>query len=651
MLVSLLMSGISLIAQDTKTYTLEALEAKKRKEAGDNSIPVTTDAQFKERIEKISSHFPMRFNNLVKSHIKAYTERRRNSTATIIGRSAIYFPTFETSLMRHHIPTDLKYLSIVESALDPRATSPAGAKGLWQFMKGTGKQYNLRISKYVDERSDPQMSSDAAATYLKDLYARYGDWALSIAAYNCGPGRVNSAVKKAGKSDYWAVMKYLPKETRNYVPAFIAAAYTMNYYHLHNIYPEFPEYDLQVTEHVKIHKKATFKDIAEMSGTDFKTVKFLNPSYKLDFIPTSKVGYVLTLPMSKMTAYRAANPEAEPLYFAPMYEESTEGQPYLASTTVNGSSVTTGRRIEYKQVKTIYNVKKGDNLGKIANKQSVSVSNLRKWNKLKGSLLSVNQKLVIYKTERVVIEEVIAETPVVEENRKVAYYVDGKPVYTQKVMTDEDDKKETPMAVTEPLKETATTEIPTATIEKTSTVPQEYLQETEMTVADDILLIEEKPAEDTEIIKTVETVKAIETVKKIETVEAIETVEVETIETTGTVETAAIVEKDNRVVDYYLDGKPVYAQRLQADPTNAIAITQPVQVIEMEEPAPELEAVVKAPNAKEEIFHHVRRGDTLWKISKKYSDVSVKDLMKWNKITHHNQLRPGMKLKITTSNK
>ena len=603
MVVLLLTSGMSLVAQDTKTYTLEALEAKKRKEAGDKSIPVTTDAQFKERIEKISNQFPMRFNNLVKSHIRAYTERRRNSTATIIGRSAIYFPIFETSLMRHHVPTDLKYLSIVESALDPTATSPAGAKGLWQFMKGTGKQYNLRISKYVDERSDPQMSSDAAAKYLKDLYEIYGDWALSIAAYNCGPGRVNSAVKKAGKSDYWSVMKYLPKETRNYVPAFIAVAYTLNYYHLHNIYPEFPEYDLQVTENVKVYKKTMLNEVAKISDTDIATVKFLNPSYKYNFIPASKTGYVLTLPMSKMTAYRAAHPEAKPLYFNPTYEEPTEAKPYLASTTVDDAPIKVEKKVEYKQVKKIYKVRKGDNLGKISSKKGVSVSQLRKWNKLKGSLLYVNQKLVYYEMERVEVEEAIEDNSV-NENREIAYYVDGKPVYTQRVMADPADAKEIPMAVNTPKEQ------------KRVDVPQEYNQETEIIVSEDIVLIEEP------------------TVKKT---------------TKNTVETETTKEVDNRVVDYYLDGKPVYAQRVQADPSKAVAIEQPAKVIEKKEPAPVKKADAK--DTKEEIYYDVRRGDTLWKISTKYSDVTVKDLMKWNKITNHNQLRPGMELKILTSKK
>lgn len=386
-------------AQEGKTYTLDAIEAMKRKENGDNEIPVVTDAELQDRINKLSHQVPMRFNSLVKSHIKAYTERRRSSTETIIGRSSIYFPIFENALIRHGLPSDLKYLAIVESALNPRATSPAGAKGLWQFMKGTGKQYKLRITRYVDERCDPFMASDAAARYLQDLYERYYDWSLAIAAYNCGPGRVNSAIKKAGVNDYWKIARYLPKETRNYVPAFIAAAYTSNYYHLHNLYPTFPEYDLQVTEKVRVYQKLTFAEIARASDTPLKTVKFLNPGYLRDFIPASKNGHLLILPMSKMTAFRAYAPTAQPAYFASSSITMNDAQSqFVASSAPTPAAANATSHIEYEQVKKIYRVKKGDNLGKIASKYGVSVREIRKWNSLKSSLLLVNQKLVIYQT-------------------------------------------------------------------------------------------------------------------------------------------------------------------------------------------------------------------------------------------------------------
>lgn len=607
MVVLLLLNGMTLLAQETKTYTQQALEAQKLRETGDKSIPVTTDAQYKERLEKIGNQFPMKFNNLVKSHIRAYTERRRSSTETIIGRSAIYFPIFETALMRHHIPTDLKYLSIVESALDPTAVSPAGARGLWQFMKGTGKQYNLRISKYVDERSDPQMSSEAAARFLKDLYARYGDWALSITAYNCGPGRVNSAIKKAGSTDYWKIMKYLPKETRNYVPAFIAVAYTLNYYHLHNIYPIFPEYDIQVTEHVRIFKKASFADIAKKTETDVKTVKFLNPGYKYNFIPASKSGYVLTLPMTKMTAYREWDPTAKTLYFSPPAVEPGDGQAYLVSGKIDNSpiSTTATTKVEYKQVKKIYNVRKGDNLGKIATKYGVTVSELRKWNKLKGSLLYIDQKLVVYETERIETPIENLEAPV--ENRKVAYYVDGKPVYTQEVMADPEKEmptsmdKETPMA----------------------TAPQATQTNIEIT------------SHESETI-SVRTSASVQ--KKIEAAAKVE-------------EKTEEVITDNRVVAYYLDGEPIYADAIgkeakkeEVSENTTVAAQPAINVRTAASTAKEDTTIHKV--SKEDIqYYDVRRGDTLWKISRKYS-VTVNELMKWNKITHHNQLRPGMELKI-----
>ncbi|MGB0863465.1 MAG: transglycosylase SLT domain-containing protein [Saprospiraceae bacterium] len=400
MFICLLAVSFTMQAQEgNTTYTLDALnqqlegkEGKKKKAA-----PVAvTDAELKDRLDKLSYQVPMKFNRLVKAHIKAAIERRRSSTETIIGRSAIYFPIFENALIRHGVPTDLKYLAMVESALNASATSPVGAAGLWQFMRGTGRQYNLRITKYVDERNDPYMSSDAAARYLQDLYERYNDWPLAIAAYNCGPGRVNKAIKKASSSDYWQIIRYLPKETRNYVPAFIAAAYASNYYHLHDLSPEFPEYELQVTEKMRVFKKMTFKEIAKATETDIKTIKFLNPSYKQNFIPSSRNGYLIILPLSKMTAFRDYAPNAKPMYFA----SSSIGDGEAKLTSIYSSNSPT---VKYEQVQTTYRVKRGDNLGKIARKHGVRVRELRKWNKLKSSLLQINQKLIVFETK--IVEE------------------------------------------------------------------------------------------------------------------------------------------------------------------------------------------------------------------------------------------------------
>lgn len=410
MFIGLFAITFTMQAQDNATYTLDALnqqlEGKTEEGKASKSASVAvTDAELKDRLDKLSYQVPMKFNRLVKAHIKAAIERRRSSTETIIGRSAIYFPIFENALIRHDVPTDLKYLAIVESALNASATSPVGAAGLWQFMRGTGLQYNLRITKYVDERNDPYMASDAAARYLQDLYERYNDWPLAIAAYNCGPGRVNKAIKKANSSDYWTIIRYLPKETRNYVPAFIAAAYTSNYYHLHDLNPEFPEYDLQVTEKMRIFRKMTFSEIARATGTDMETIKFLNPSYKQNFIPSSKNGYLVILPLSKMTAFRDYAPDAKPMYF--VSSSIGEGEAQLTSTYSSSSPT-----VKYEQIQSTYNVQRGDNLGKIARKYDVTVRELRKWNKLKSSLLHINQKLIVFETK--VVEE--APTAVFVEN-------------------------------------------------------------------------------------------------------------------------------------------------------------------------------------------------------------------------------------------
>lgn len=412
-------------AQDdaNKTYTLAAIEAKKLRENADKSIPKVTDEELKARLDKLSHQIPMRFNRLVKSHIKAYVERRRRSSETIISRSTIYFPIFESALVRHNIPSDLKYLAIIESALNPKALSPAGAKGLWQFMPGTGRQYKLRINKSVDERCDPYMASEAAAKFLKDLYQRYDDWLLVIAAYNCGPGRVNKAIKKAGGAkDYWKIIRYLPKETRNYVPAFIAASYMMNYYHLHNLYPVFPEYDLQVTEKAMLYKQMTLKEIANRSGTSLETVQFLNPSYKKGYVPKSSKGYIVILPMSQMTAFKAVTPEAKPYYFSsPSYTLQAPAQLVSYSKSSNEAPMAAApsnvkKKVEYKKERKVYQVKRGDNLGKIARKYRVSVKKIKRWNKLKTSTIRVNQKLVIYKTKKVVTYEP-TEPLVVEESQ------------------------------------------------------------------------------------------------------------------------------------------------------------------------------------------------------------------------------------------
>lgn len=383
--------------EGNRSYTYEALEAQEKRDANPRTIVNISDEEYKSRVQAISGEIPMQFNNLIKSHVKAHVTRRRASTEKVVSRSMVYFPIFEETFRRHHMPTDLKYLAIVESTLNPRAVSPVGATGLWQFMKPTGKQYGLRITSQVDERRDPHAATDAAARYLSDLYNRYGDWNLAIAAYNCGPGRINGAVKKAGKSDYWVASKYLPKETRNYVPAFIGVAYAMNYYHLHNIYPEHPEYDLQIIDKIRVFDKVTFKQMSQITGITEEAIRFMNPALKQNYVPKNAKGHIVSLPLTVMAEFRVAVTNTAPVVFgAPSlisYEEKITPS-YTTAENV-AKTVTAKAAPARNNTAAIYRVKRGDNLAKIAKRYDCSVNELKRWNNIKGSLLQIGQQLVV----------------------------------------------------------------------------------------------------------------------------------------------------------------------------------------------------------------------------------------------------------------
>lgn len=226
----------------------------------------------------------------IKTHIKRYIGGRATTARSILNKALIYLPIFEKELEKQGLPTDLKYLPIVESGLKPDAVSPVGAGGLWQFMPATGKSYGLEINKMVDDRSNVIKSTQAAVAYLKHLYDRFGDWSLALAAYNSGAGRVNSAIRKSGSTDFWTLRKYLPRETKNYVPAFIAAAYMVQYHQAYDIQPDLPTLDYQLTESFMVTEQFSFYRIAEITGISIKDIRLLNPGYKRDVIPAAKEG-------------------------------------------------------------------------------------------------------------------------------------------------------------------------------------------------------------------------------------------------------------------------------------------------------------------------------------------------------------------------
>ena len=258
-----------------------------------------------ERLSRLPNVMEMPYNEIVQKFIDRYTGRLRHSVSYMLGASNFYIPIFEEALEAYGLPLELKYLPVIESALNPKATSHAGAAGLWQFMVATGKQYGLEINSLIDERRDPIKSSYAAAHYLKDLYNIFGDWSLVIAAYNCGPENINKAIHRAdGQADYWKIYPYLPRETRGYVPAFIAANYVMNYYCEHNICPMRTTLPAK-TDTVVVSKDVHLKQIADVCGIDIEELRTLNPQYRRDIVNGNNKPSVIRLPANATNTFIA----------------------------------------------------------------------------------------------------------------------------------------------------------------------------------------------------------------------------------------------------------------------------------------------------------------------------------------------------------
>lgn len=342
------------------------------------------DSTYINRLYALPSEMELAFNPIVKQFIEMYANRRRGQVGYMLGKGRYYFPLFEEALDKEGLPLELKYLPVIESALNPVAKSRAGATGLWQFMSATGKMYKLEINSLVDERRDPYKSTQAAVKYLKDMYAVYQDWNLVIAAYNCGPGNVNKAIKRSGgKKDYWEIYPYLPKETRGYVPAFIAATYIMNYYPQHNICPVDSDMPTLV-DTLRVHKTLHFQQVADMIGVSVDDLRTLNPEFKNDIVPGEYKDYFIKLPITDLTAFI----EKEDTIYAHRAEELLTHQRIREVTIARGNTGGGGGYATYK-------VRKGDTLGSIAMRNGVSVAQLKSWNDLGSDRLSIGKMLQV----------------------------------------------------------------------------------------------------------------------------------------------------------------------------------------------------------------------------------------------------------------
>lgn len=347
--------------------------------------------------------FDLVYNNTVQGFIDLYAVRRRDITTKVLGQSQLYFPMFEEALAKYGIPMEMKYLAIVESALNPTAISSAGAGGLWQFMVGTGKMYGLEVSSYQDDRFDPYKSTDAACRYLRFLYDTFGDWQLALAAYNSGPGNVNKAIRRSGgKRDFWEIKSFLPKETQGYVPAFIAVNYVMNYSAEHNIYPKAPQTTFFETDTVGVHQRVDFNALSRVLDMPVEQISFLNGTYKLKEIPDNGRKHYLILPVNKVGLYIAN----EELVYAQSKIKQTEPEPVYADNSSKSTPENGSKKTVWEDQWKSHKVKKGESLGGIADKYNVSLADLKKWNKIKGSKIVPGQSLKIHsKVKKTVIVE------------------------------------------------------------------------------------------------------------------------------------------------------------------------------------------------------------------------------------------------------
>ncbi|GAB5565116.1 MAG: hypothetical protein Wins2KO_21790 [Winogradskyella sp.] len=343
---------------------------------------LTTDT-LKARLERLNARTPfnVEYNPQLESVIKKYLKHRRKSLERLMGLSHFYFPMFEQEFDNYNIPLEMKYLSIVESALKPKARSRVGATGLWQFMFVTGKEYNLEVSSYVDERSDPERATTAAAQYLSRLYKIFGDWDLALAAYNSGPGNVNKAIRRSGGyQNYWNIRPFLPRETAGYVPSFLATMYIFEFAKEHGFKPERPPFQHVQTDTVHVKQMITLDQVSEVTGINIEELQFLNPSYKLDIIPKIEgKTYALRLPREAIGIFTT---HEEKIYAFAKSEFDKREKPLPELVKVD--------------TKIRYRVRSGDYLGKIARKYGVRVSQIKRWNGLRSNNLRIGQRLTIY---------------------------------------------------------------------------------------------------------------------------------------------------------------------------------------------------------------------------------------------------------------
>ncbi len=354
-------------------------------------IPTYDDAIIQARLSEMNTNSAISFdyNNATLAYVKLFSDNKRGMISRMMGLAELYFPLYEQKLAEYGLPKELKYLSIIESALNPVAKSRSGAAGLWQFMPPTGKLFGLTINNEIDERKDPEQATEAACKYLKELYGYFGDWQLALSAYNAGPGTIRKAITKSGgKRTYWELRPYLPKETQGYVPAFIGAAYVMNFAHEHNICRTAPKFTYNDLTKVEVSGSFSFNHLAEVLEVPIEDLKYLNPVYKNDAVAVNTLSHTICLPKDKLCDYNYCEQDIYNMYLCSTEPDRNNPQMELEMASADPSSQKTLIRTHV--------VKKGESLGLIAKKYNCSVSDITAWNELKKGTIYIGQKLSVH---------------------------------------------------------------------------------------------------------------------------------------------------------------------------------------------------------------------------------------------------------------
>jgi len=590
----------------------------------------------KERLAAMDakSPFNIEYNQGLENIIKSFLKNRKKSFGRLMAISEYYFPMFEEALAKQNVPLEIKYLAVVESALNPKAVSRMGATGLWQFMYQTGKQYNLNIDSYVDERSDPVKSSDAAAQYMTNMYAIFGDWDLVLASYNSGPGNVTKAIRRSGgQQNYWNIRKNLPKETQGYVPAFLATMYIYEYHNEHGIKPDRAIVKHFATDTVMIKNQMSFKQISDLLDVPVAQLQLLNPSYKLNVVPFYQdQSHYLRLPQEKIAVFVSNEGK---IYAYAQRETELRERPFQVNKAIAATDTLnyTQQRITLPKTK-YYIVKRGDYLGEIADKYNVTVADIKKWNRLKSNMVARGKSLKIITNESVVQtvrkEQKTDTTPleIKSDNNKIA---------ASETKINKEDKTKKSIKIDTLSSNVAAFYVVQkgdnlGNIAKKHNVTVEeikqwnHLSNINIQLGASLQVAKNDVNSNDEIASATKTENVEYVVKKGDNL-------------------GNIAKKFGSSLDDLKQWNNLQDTNIALGSSLIVAKSE-VEIVKEETPVTFRKKDNLASASKNNtINYYVKKGDSLYSIAKKYPGVTISDIKKWNDISAED-LKPGMKLKI-----